>query len=268
MTGRGSPIVGSVVRDLVNNATVSSTPTQPTSGSTTQTSRITYEWIYWNHHWWLIQITTPGVARAASDVGSIDDQMDSIEAAVANTQTIAAPTTTAANSLVGNANSGSPSAGVNGDLTSRLLVIAGGSTSGAGGVVTTDGPRAADQRDAEGSDSESGDAPLPSQGDGNAPTESIPAAAVTARSNIITRDGAEPGELDAIRQSCFGESRWMTELEDAVGGLSEVAVGSREWNLATLAAAVAVGVNCTKRDRAETESTGPRTLVVRRARRS
>ena len=129
VTGRGTPIADSVVRDLVNNATVSSTPTQPTSGSPSQSSKITYEWIYWHHRWWLVQITTPSAARAASDGGSIDDQMDSIEAAVANTQTIAAPTTTAANSLVGSANSGSPSGGVNGDLTSRLLVIAGGSTS-------------------------------------------------------------------------------------------------------------------------------------------
>ena len=134
--------------------------------------------------------------------------------------------------------------------------------------MTTDTLRAADQRDAEGSDSESGDAPLPGQGDDDAPAASSPAAAAMARSNVITRDAAEPGAIDAVRQSCFGESQWMTELEDVVGGLSEVAVGAHEWNLATLAAAVAVGVNFTKRDRAETESTGPRTLAVRRARRS
>jgi hypothetical protein len=78
VTGRGSPIASSVIRDLVGSAAVTSggTNTAGTTQSTGTTQPVVtqpspsqrYELVYWNHRWWLFPIGS----AAAIDSDTVD----------------------------------------------------------------------------------------------------------------------------------------------------------------------------------------------------
>ena len=98
VTGRGSPIASAVVSGLVGNSTVSTTPTQPPTQTPAPTRYVyVYEWIYWNHRWWLVIIREPAAGAADSD-GNIDGAMDQITAAIAGGATHPAPLATVGSS--------------------------------------------------------------------------------------------------------------------------------------------------------------------------
>ncbi len=96
VTGRGSPNAAAVVSGLDGNSSVTTNPTPTPTQPPTQTppaTRVVYEWIYWNHRWWLVVITLPA-AGAAADDGNIDGAMDQITAAIAGGATHPAPSAT------------------------------------------------------------------------------------------------------------------------------------------------------------------------------
>ncbi|HEV3021617.1 MAG TPA: S53 family peptidase [Pirellulales bacterium] len=104
VTGRGTPIASSVVRDLVGNVVATSTSSSSSSSSTTTTTTTTtpthprhyyYELIYYHGRWWLVLVSSPNALDSANNSPQLDQLVNESAAAVLNTNTTSAASTAA-----------------------------------------------------------------------------------------------------------------------------------------------------------------------------
>ncbi len=251
VTGRGTPIASAVVRDLVANATTSTTGQSPTTPSTpTQTTTTVYEWVYWHHRWWLVAVTQPAATRNAIDSDSMNSGMQQVATAVASGAT---PSTSEATSGVAINSSAAAGASL------QWAMTASGADAGSPAMITMypsggRSPRTTvgNPTDAAlGSAAEKGgpdtSAPGPSEatacpGDDSA-TEGLE---VPVGANWqVTRSLAEmtPRLPELAVDACFGGDAWAAPLEESISKIADVLAASREFDLAGIAVALVLGVN-------------------------
>ena len=240
VTGRGSPIASAVVSGLVGNSTVSTTPTQPPTQTPAPTRYVyVYEWIYWNHRWWLVIIREPAAGAADSD-GNIDGAMDQITAAIAGGATHPAPLATVGSSsaLATNAEQTAQAS-----HAAQPALLTAWTDTGVG-ATTHDEQPAATAISAWLGESESTDAPaVDAEDPAAAPTQN--AAPATPQEFIYQATGE--GSLAAARDVCFGDADWMPEAPAVVAPVVD-SLDDRQLHVAGLALALAIGAQWGRTD--------------------
>ena len=265
VTGRGTPIASAVVRDLVAGTTSSSSSSGSSSsgsssngssssgsssGGTTSTptqgTRTYYEWVYWNHRWWLVVVTVP----AATDGSSFDAGMDSVETATVDVNMSApVPAQPAATDM--NGGSSAASTATSQASTTATLMVSVTSSSATGGPLAIAAAPGAGVPELD-IPSITPDQGLP--GTDRSPSESSddPESA-TAEGTTIAQSLRERGPLvEAALDACFGDHSWIAPLEGAVAVMSDTLTVSRQWNLTAMAVALAVAAGCRAEARDDT----------------
>lgn len=275
VTGRGTPIASSVVRDLVSNATATTAPTTTQTTTTpttpTQTTTTTYQWVYWHHRWWLIAITTPSATRAAYDVASIDAGLGQVATAVASTDPAPAATatpqaTTSAvdNSLLASADPALATAAWSASIAEPTRIVTSGfigdaPQGDAAAPAELPGLGGMNENDSDGSSNLS------------APANDCPAEA-TATANVETTLAANwqlPPSLAGLNpqlpewavDACFGNEGWAVPLEETISNIAGTLAASREFDLAGIALALVIGAGRATADSDEEQYSTPRSRV-------
>jgi len=258
VTGRGTPIASSVVRDLVANAT-SNTSTSSTSSNTTatqptttHTTRVVYEWVYWNHRWWLVPVTITNAETSDSQLADTGTQLEEsalgLEEDTQTAETTAAVVSAASNNSVQSlvaAPTASPSAGLVSSASVALLARPTGSGSWTGGPIpmlpNLDDPAAPGAAEIEGS-SEAG-----------TDTNDAQAFHVPARTDL-----SESGLLlaEAVDAS-LADFDWHGSAAEWLDGES-APVESRELQVAVTAIALAVSAGYAWQPHETPQSAAPR----------
>jgi hypothetical protein len=256
VTGRGSPVANAVVRDLVANATSTSTaPTTPAPAPTPPAPSPShqhhyYELVYWNHRWWLIEITTPNAVDASNNSDQFNQGMDQLASAIAASSTASSTNaTTATNSAtqapatVEGANqsrAGAPAT----MPTDTSIVVAPPQFSGTGNdaLVRADQPQPgqsidqneADDRNASSPAATGTNAVAPGSGDGASArgVELPPQAAMSLPGSIV--------------DLCFANDAWAVQAANDLVALPDFLAGSWDVDLAAFAMGLALAVNCRK----------------------
>jgi hypothetical protein len=252
VTGRGTPVASSVIRDLVGNNLVTSTGSTnqsnsgTTSTSTQTTTTTTYEWVYWHHRWWLVIVTSPA-AMAATDTAAINAGMVDVAVGISNNSSVAstvpvASTTPSTDAASSRAPSNSTTA-----ASAQTLLLA-PQTTGGSGVIARATPTPASGGGQSGGDSGGGDddeSQKDQSSDRNATADDV-ASIVTATAKVsVELPEFKTGLVESARDACFAADAWVCALDETAEGVLDSLSGSRGLNLAGLALALAVGTRST-----------------------
>ncbi len=273
VTGRGTPIASAVVRDLVANVAVSSTPTTPTpSTPTTPTSPTQstptapsyhYELIFWHGRWWIIAI--PNGTQNAVATDQIDSGMSRVETALTITTTATDGTATSAglSSTVSTAASNSPQAGGSLFGSATMTLAMAPHVDGASGNLGMESSNGLDFAPAPGSPGDqwpgSNDpapaqpAPGESERNLNGAVEALADGLLGLVAGQMTSTGS-PIAPEAI-DMCLADDGGLAPLVEIAAAPTMLA-SSWESDLVSLAIGLAIAANCRK-DRSEAPELSP-----------
>ena len=264
VTGRGTPIASAVVRDLVANVAVTSSPTTPTPSSPTTPTQPTpapssyhYELIFWHGRWWVIAIPNGVQNSVATD--QIDSGMSRVETAltITTTSTDGTATSAALSSMASTADSNSQQATSSAVDSTTIAMAVSPQVNGASGNVGVESGDAMDFAPTPGSQWPGSNVPTdpapaePAPGESernlNGAIEAIADSLLGLVTSQMTSNSSPiaPQALDM----CLADSGGLTPLVELAAAPAMLA-SSWESELASLAIGLAIAANCHK-DRSE-----------------